>query len=607
MSLLVRIGGQLVTLAPKTTIGLEWFNPLFDEEAVRGGYTMSFTLLLDAPTRQVFGYPDMIENTAELRRRFDDCDIEEKGYQLGRAGELRVRRIKPGNVEVAVTFGLSRLVGSLARPLSSFSLGGVRELPVTAEVDGFVVPAIVGHANDTVANPAEYDYVFAPLLNHYTEEQTTPPRLPLLLNPWTFYNQNILGMPAYGSFTYGFNLTIPGQIFTEGPILLYAPLPKLSFVVRSVLQELGVPATLPGLRGELAHLVLLVANGVTQSFSLADVVPFITLNELLDKLKKGLGLVGITNPDGRLQLELAEDLLASDDYEDWTHLAAPDFDDRDVPEVEGITLTYSVASGDEVAAAFFKAPDTIAEGAPVATVADLPTPTVLDVFFPPVEQIRFVTSTQEYYRSTVKLDLSPGAEKAVEVTWARNGSVYQPVPVLGGGGEREQGFSATAMGVLPNLYNTAVREDALIPALQEKPYLAGQPDADRSTSLRLGFYRGLQPYGIDPTHPMAADNPRYPLVTPFNLNAEQESVGELSLQLHGPNGTATQLLGRWLELLATATPVKRRFYLTPEHLANLKLGVKKRVAGNLYMVKQVSVSAPIEKAATVTLIPLPGG
>lgn len=609
--LTIHVAGWPLWLKPGTSLSLEINNPALDQDVVRGAYSYAFTLPLNRENRAVFGYPEVVENVADLRRVFDDCQVAQDGWVIGAGGQLRIRQVLPTALSVVIGFGLSGLAPALReRKLASFAFGGWRSVPPTETLaNGAVVPGLVHHANQVVADPARYDYVFAPVLNHSIDQAATatqPALGPLVFNPWTFTEPGLFGLPAYGSFSFSLALDIPGgavalDYLQNLPANLFpapmAPFPRLAYLVRSLFQELGVPVSDEALTGELAELVLLHSNLIGYAFSLAHTLPDLTATDFLQRLKTALGLVPDFGPDGRVTLRLLRDIAADAAYEEWSHLAAPAFLERAVPEVAGVTLGYELASNDPVAEAFYQPAADLPEGDAVATRADLPATGIR-------EERRLVRSESQYYRCR----LVAWQAGTVLLSWEPLPATYGPVVVVPGAeAVTGQGLTATALERQPDALAGAYVQEALLPSLAEKPYAFGQPAEERGALLRLAFYRGRQPYVVNPTHPLYARRPDYPLVTPLDQDATGTVVGEHSLQLHGEAGTVNRLLGRWLALVATATPVKRLLYLTPEHLAGLQLNRKKMIDGNLYLVQQVSVSVPITKAATVTLIPLPRG
>lgn len=607
-SLSITLAGQQLVLLPGTTLNLELNSALFAEEVFRGTYSYAFTLPLDE-NRAMFGYPEIIENLASLRRAFSGCDVEWEGHALGRHGELRIQRIKTTQVSVTVVFGLSQIARALSeRKLATFSLGGTRSVVPIIYLDtaSFGVPGLVQHALATVQEPEAYDYVFAPFINYtYTPEPIAgiPPGAPPVVNSWYWTPTPLFTYPEGGTFTYYIPFTVMGL----PPLFGYVdpgltPLPKLRFVLRSLFAELGVLVGADELVGELANLVMLSGYQASHEFHLAYCMPDITPKDLLLKLRKTIGLIPDVDSAGRVNLFLLQERLNADEFDDWSAIAAEQLDEREVPEAAGRRLTYTVPE-DDATKAFYQTPADLPVGATAASLINLPLGGPVAETLE--DQIRLVEDEQRYYRSTVQVDYAAGT---FTYNWTLSGSNYRPVDVAGGGEEEAQGVTAVATvdgynALIADSYSHA--QEALFPAITRKQFIPGRPDADRGTDLQLVFFRGRQPYRISANHPNAADNPDYPLITPFNRNAKGEEVGALSLQLDGAAGTVQNFLGDWLTLMATAAPVKWRVWLTAEQLANPRLHIRKRIAGNEYFVRKISVSVPMSKPAIVELIPIP--
>ena len=324
---------------------------------------------------------------------------------------------------------------------------------------------------------------------------------------------------------------------------------------------------------------------------------------MLRRLRQTIGMVTNLRPDGRGAFQLLETIVSSQDFNDWSEKAAPVMEERDNAEPTASLLTYTVASGDEYNAAVFEAPVELPIAAPVASVADLPVPYHVETN--PGEQLRLVTSETRYYKSTAQPNTSTGD---VQCIWAPSGSQKIPVATSTDPSvalqQEAQGIAATSMtSYAENARYPGVLMNALYPS-----YL--QDLTEKNEDLRLGFYRGRQPYHIDGTWPFpAADFPQmpvptYPLVTPFNRRADGTQLGEYSLELQGPAGTYEKLLRKWLTLRSTAAPIKRTFYLTATDLAGLDMTRKIRVDGVDYLLQSVKVTVPITRGASCVLVPV---
>ncbi|MDO7851578.1 hypothetical protein [Hymenobacter convexus] len=593
--------GRPVVLTPGTSAQLEYNSPLFDEDTIRGTFSYSFNVPAP-PNGPLYGYPERPDAAAEPGGLLP-AELAESGVPL-LSGSQRVRSASAKQYSVAVGGGLSG-AGLSERPLSSFAYGGLREVERLVPIDPgspLLMPGLVRHANEVVANPAAYDYVFAPLRNEYRTEaektaSVTPDPLPFpprTVNVWAVYGAQLLGMPAGGSFSYNIDLALPGAAqFQQFEMLpAYCPYPKLRYVLRAALQECGLAIDADGfLPGELGDLVLagnarLVDRGdvATLRFSLADVLPELTFGELLAALRQDLGIVLYQDRLSGLvrTAYLFEQVAADAAYLDLSHLLAGAAE-VSVGDAAGLTLTYLMDSSDELTKDWLtKQPAATLTLAAVATVADLPATARL-ADNPQNGQARLVEALDTYYSCT----LSARSATEVNLTWAPLVLRLPNVPVNGGGDEQAQRISYTA--VLPTWVSGQTDADP-VPAISQPVYRADAADVARSSALHLLFYNGLQPTADGLGH--------YPQLSPDSAS------GTLSVRLSGPAGTYAQLLAGWLAVKLRAAAYQLPLRLSAADLARLDLVTPVQLAGVRYLVRKLSATAPLRKPATVELVRL---
>ena len=439
------------------------------------------------------------------------------------------------------------------------------------------------HAAATVQNFPLYDYVYAPLYNPHllggVDKQGND------INPW-----RLAAPSSSGSFTDGF----------------YCPWPKLRYVLRTIFGELNIPIKEDFFDQELAKLVIL-HNWLPQdaaeasSFRIADMLPKLLVKDFLLKLSQDLGILFQILPDGQLSARLVREVLDDNYADDWTAIAAPYYDERQIDELQGQTLVYSVEGSDNIGESVRQAPDLSALATPVATFADLPTEGVLSGDELPKPEIRLVQQVEQYYRSE-PANYEQNGTKRVRYNWQAYSAKRPAVPLFGGGQELSQALTYTAT----QLVATQPELVALLPAVAQEGNSSALGVENKSEAVRLAFFRGQQPYLATGSY-AAGLEVTYPLMSPFNANAKGERIGEYSLQLDGPDGTYERLLKYWLEVRYRSTPVKYQVQLTALQLLNLDFARKVSIQGNRYLVQQVSVTAPIKTGAVVTLMPLPKG
>ncbi len=594
--------GQPVQLSPGTSVQLEQNSPLFDEDTIKGSFSYSFTVPA-GPNGPLYGYPERADGALAPGAQLP-AELALDGLPL-LTGAQRIKSASPAKYSVSLLAGLSGAQLS-ARQLSSFAYGGLREVPrwVSLSLGGtstVSVPGLVRHANEVVASPADYDYVFAPLRNEYLAAEPLAAPDPLdypanTVNKWLVNSYALLGMPAGGTFTYNIDFTVPGGVMLQAYQVLppYCPFPRLRYVLQAIFEEAGllvdVAQLLPGELGELviAGNAQLVDRGDAQvlRFSLADVLPALTVAELLAALRQDLGIVVYVDPlSRRVRTAYLVERVATDAaYLDLTDrlAGAPE---ASIEDASGLTLTYQVDGADELTKDVLTSqPDVALRLDPVATVAALPASAVILRDNPQTGQVRLVESLGIWYVCTV----SPFDLLSVKLSWAPLVVNLPPVPVAGGGEEQAQALVYTA--TRPTRLTSDATVFTELPAISQPFYRADQTKVERSAALRLLFYNGLQ---------LAGDGvSRYP-----QLSARSAS-GTYSLHLSGPQGTYQQLLATWLPVKLSGVSYKQPLLLTALDLARLDLSQPLRLDGVRYLVRKLSATVPLKKTAMLELVRL---
>ena len=610
MPLELTSAGRPVQLSPGTSVQLELNSPLFDEDTIKGSFSYSFAVPAP-PNGPLYGWPER-PDAAGVPDAPLPAELGDSGVPVLR-GSQRVKSATPDKYSVAVQAGLSGANLS-ERQLSSFAFGGLREVPRWVQVAGIgQVPGLMQHANAVVASPDDYDYVFAPLRNEFiTDAQKARPGFdaatidPLnypeqTVNKWVVYPTGFLGIPAGGSFTYNGNFTVAGGItFGEFRLLPpYCPLPKLRYVLQAVCEESGLAVDVANLLpGELGDLVLagpaqLVDRGDADvlRFSLADVVPALTVAQLLGALRQDLGIVVYVDPaTGRVRSRyLAEQVAPETAPADLSRClaGAPEVA---IEQAAGLTLTYHVDSEDALTKDLLtQQPDPALLLPAVATVAELPASADIVHENPQAGQVRLVTDLDTFYVCS----LAPLDGVRVALSWLPLVPNLPAVAVAGGGDALEQAICYTIERPTRFGLDTTATATILLPALSQPPFLAdqaGQGAVARSAELRLLFYNGLQ---------LASDGTsQYPQLSP------QSASGAYSLRLAGPTGTYAQQLRVWLPVKLSGVSYKQPLLLSALDLARLDLARPLLLAGVRYLVRKLSATLPLRRPATLELVRL---
>lgn len=588
--------GEPVQLTPGTSVQLEYNSPLFDEDTIKGSFSYSLTVPA-GPNGRLYGWPERPDRAGEPGRQLP-AELADDELPL-LTGAQRIKSASAAKYAISLQAGLSGAQLS-ERQLSSFAYGGLREVPryvPLSALPGTSAPGLTLHANAVVASPAAYDYVFAPLRNEFESTNATLPLvypIPNTVNLWTVLPVPLLGMPAGGTFTYNIQYTIPGSatpLPQDQPP--YCAFPRLRYVLQAIFEESGLLVDVANLLpGELGELVLvtnaqLVDRGSanTYRFSLADVVPALTVGELLAALRQDYGIVVYQDVRTRRvrTCYLHERVAAGTPHQDYTPSLAG-YPEVTVGENPGLTLTYQVDGTDELTKeALDKQPDASLVLPAVATVADLPA-TALVADNPKSGQVRLVQQLSTYYACTVTyLNVFD-----VSLAWAPLVVSLPPVLVAGGGDEQAQATCYT-QELLTEL-QSATGVTIALPAISQPPYRADQAEVERSSALRLLFYRGLQ---------LASDGVmRCPQLSHLSPS------GALSTRLSGATGTYVQLLRDWLPVKLRGSSYKQALLLTTLDLAHLDLTRPVWLDGVAYLVRKLSATVPLKKAASAELVRL---
>jgi hypothetical protein len=602
--------GRPVHLPSGTSVQLELNSALFDEDTIKGSFSYSFSVPA-APNGPLYGYPERPDGAAQPGAQLP-AELGLDGVPI-LTGSQRVKSASATKYSVSMQAGLSGANLS-ERLLRSFSYGGLRQVPRWVLLPGTSTkyPGLVEHANNVVASPGDYDYVFAPLRNEFIpdEQKNIAGFDPKLIDPldypynpvnlWFVYPIPIGGFPAGGSFTYDPSIGGPTGVGGRPYRLLppYCPFPRLRYVLQAICEESGLAVDKDNLLpGELGELVLvsnawLVDRGDTQTlrFSLADVVPELTVAQLLAAIRQDLGVVVYQEPaTGRVRSRyLVEQVAPAAPYTDLsTRLAG-------TPEVSieaetGLTLTAHVDSADELTKELLtQQPDPTLLLEAVDAVALLPATAVPLTENPQLGQVRLVRDLDTFYSITAITYLD-GVN--VSLTWSPLVVRLASVQVNGGGQEQAQANCYTA--TRPTRFGMGPDATILLPAISQPPFRADDTSKEavsRSSELRLLFYNGLQ---------LATDG-----VSTYPQLAEVSASGAYSLRLSGPTGTYAQWLAMWLPVKLRATSYKQPLLLTPLDLSRLDLTQPLRLAGVPYLVRKLSVALPLTKPASVELVRL---
>lgn len=592
-SIKLTVEGQRVVLFPDTSFAFEWNNILFtsDGDVIPGSYSLPVDVPAE-PNGIIFGFPEELANTADLRREWD-CELECGGMLIN--GLLKLRKITTKRYTINIQVGFSAF-GELikSKSIRDFGYGGERMM-------GTTLKEILNHMQETAAKPDQHDYVFAPVHNPSLREDEYWGKV---VNRYILGNFPALnpddataawldadGQPVYNHFAYNFSFSVIGPPVSN---LVYTicPFPRLKYVLEAIVSELGAKLEGNFFDAELSTLyilsnAMLIGTGLNyhtypQSFRINQVLPNMTFADLLKALRDTFALSVQVGLDKTISILKLKDILQSPEYVDLSRHAAP-VHERLFDEIEPFTLQYKV--DDDVAGELVKdfAEDDVVLKEPVATVADLSGLTGTEH-----RDVRLVTSLNKYYRYSL-LEEPFG--------WAFYSDNYLPVKVAGGGDDIEQGIALTmdTMFTVEDSGSPSGTINLKMPSMGVPGYMASV-GIYTPQNLRLAFYRGLQPLKE------ALDGKLYPMLSMDNQNARGQQVGNYSLKLDGTQGTYNTFQKEWLELKAMSRPVIKPLHLDMAKLLQLDFNKKVNIHGNRFIIKKLKFSLPLRKEVTAELV-----
>ena len=319
----IRIAGESIDLPPDIQITLDLVSPLFQDEIGGGSQSFNFSLP-DSPTnRKIFGNADLVLLSERVYPDFS-CDLYLFGLpwmvgaiQISAAGNGFTASLKMQESDL-----ISRMEDQRLRTLE---LGGIRTITTNTGLDG--INDMLSHANDTVANPVNHDYVFAPIRNPdaYQGKRPAPPGGAEVHNDYLNYYRD-------DSFRDEVQELINA---TSGQCTLI-PFPKLIYVIGEAFNELGEQMidTDFWTDTEIGDLVIhsLISldryadasiaasfpiNALAKTISIPNHLPDISFRELVGGITRLFCLAMIRTSDG-IEIESRKDILASVEMVDWS-------------------------------------------------------------------------------------------------------------------------------------------------------------------------------------------------------------------------------------------------------------------------------------------------
>ena len=128
-----------------------------------------------------------------------------------------------------------------------------------------------------------------------------------------------------------------------------------------------------------------------------------------------------------------------------------------------------------------------------------------------------------------------------------------------------------------------------VPCFGERAYAPNYNGIERSSALRLAFYRGRQPY-------QTASDGTYPMLTAGNLDLQGQALGSYSLRLDG---------AAVLPLKANPYTVTWPVWLSEEQFYQLDMARRVEIDGLHFVVRKISLTFPLRQPAELELVLMP--
>ena len=592
------------------TISLELNNALLADASNNGAYALPFTIPRTPTNQRLLDFPELLDHAQGSGRTLEQVQVFDDGRHL-LSGTLRLLRLTPSSYELTLSYGASAVMAKLKTvKLRQLRLGGLRVWKRGAT--GQYLDELSLHMNDVMAHPERYDYLFAPFSNNdalsdYPEGEEWPNYANFntyQLNGFIVTNGNGINIPVMGLPP----LTFPDFYPTHKRSC--APLVKLRYLLTTLFSELNIPFEEDFFDAETSQLVVVPAalgediliTGYEEAtslglkyddywFRLGDVLPDLTCQELIRKVADTFFLDISVSTTGTLRLRRSQDAISLPPARHLSRSAAP------APAVDlsadpvRVEMAY-LSEADRYASSHYQDVDPNQLAAPVQTVDDLPALITFE------HEVRLVIAENTYYQYdgkewklySVKLDVpsfGPAAGDGVSTV-----TVTQGCELL---------LEATGVQT-PYLGSLTVTQPThpvqRVPCFGERAYAPSYNCIRRSKSLRLAFYRGMQPY-------QTASDGTYPMLSVGNLDLQGRRIGNYSLRFDGDDGTVARFGRGLLQLLGNPDTVTWPVWLSEEQFYQLDLARRVEIDGLHFVIKKVSITFPLRQPAQLDLVLVP--
>ena len=556
MRLGLKIKGEFLNLNSGTSIPIDMQSPLYfggrSPDVLPGTLIYNFLIPSTLPNLRILNRPQILDN-------YDSFFIKEPGEiyydgELFASGTYTIKKA-PAEGDITVNF-----IGGLSGNLKDFKTKNLSEIDLGG--DRFLGPndsSILTVANDTIANPDDYDYLFG------TIKIETDDSLELrYVN--NYYNNT-------------FFRTGNDQDGVAKSTLI--PFPKAKYVLQQIFQDAGYNLdNFMDLIGYEEFNNLLVFNNYSldrietvsdpivltdlrlkSTFNLQNHVPELKINQFIKDILLPFGGVAlIDQKEKKVHLTNYNFILKNSDIQDWTDKVFNEFTKEEKYINIPVGLKYNHTTIDGITESY----DIDLTGAnildPVEKTTDL---TTADALY----DIRLIHSLNQYFYNA----------NTGSVVWRFFAKKLNEYEV----GEDPINLSSDTLFMEKAFTSLLGTFDIFTPVFISKYISPINPGTEKINKTILAFHRGLD---------QRSNGQDYPFISNNVYNRSQTKIANFSLLVDGEYGLYNTWWKNWLEMLHRSTPVTFYARLTSKDLRLFDFSKKIKIGDHQYFVRRIQTT-----------------
>lgn len=606
ISLKVISTGEYLELFPDTRVRMVFNNPWFGDSVTQGDYSYPFDLPATGDNRRRMGFLDLIENVS-FSKEIEVALLDDNVQVL--TGTLVVKYASSTRYKTYLSVKLGAVASRLKDlNLSDTDLGGNRRITTVDTPTDWPDPPLYpdemqAHMNEVAEGTSDdYDYAFFPLLNEdfYVN-----------VNNDSFYSHYV---NYWSSVANGRSFLIDNDTNGIAPDkYTITPFPYLKYVLTRIFADAGIRAGGEFLDdAEIAQLTIYnnrsldrptwptYENDYVDSINLVNHVPDITQEELLQVIKKTFRVGYFFNSSGsEVSLISARAALDSQEYDDWSNKVARDYEISQ-DDIKGYTLSFSFDPDDELTESYPKdLPEDVIIGGSFNNINELES-AILTVN--QTGYYYYLLTSNQWWVYDDNDDPFFAAEALVDKVLGdgKNTIDFGCAPVF-----MYDGPDYWSNWLYNNVSHTYLNREWLVPTVKQSGNSQWKDvGLDNPFTLRLLFYRGLQPDSLDSAY---AGDQLYPLGTSYNYDYHGNRIGNYSLSLEGDYGLYKVWQKPWLDIMQSSRPATTYAALNIVDILNLSMWKKTLVGSTMFIKKTVEVTFPLaDHLAKLELVRIPG-